>query len=152
MKTQRHKGHREDGISPRNSVLSVPLCFKKISSDILERMGSTLLLGVEDMVRTVGRIASVLRNMLHSKQSTPSLSACIGSTEYPRQDSNRSKKPQGKRHVSKIVPPPVPPLASSVPPGASELVAIWSALDAHQQAELMRVARSMLDHPAAVDA
>ena len=152
MKTQRHKGHREDGTSPRNSVLSVPLCFKKISSDILERMGSTLMFGVEDMVRTVGRIASVLRNMLHSKQSTPSLLASIGSTEYPRQDSNRSKKAQGKRHVSKIVPPPVPPLASSVPPGASELVAIWSALDAHQQAELLRVARSMLDHPAALDA
>ena len=56
MKTQRHKGHREDGISPRNSVLSVSLCFKKISSDILERMGSTLMLSVEDMVRTVGRI------------------------------------------------------------------------------------------------
>ena len=91
MKTQRHKGHREDGISPRNSVLSalsVPLCFKKISLDILELMGSTPMLGVEDMVRTVGRIASVLRNMLHSKQSTPSLSASIGSTEYPRQDSN----------------------------------------------------------------
>ncbi len=74
------------------------------------------------------------------------------STEYPRQDSNRSKKPQGKRHVSKIVPPPVPPLASSMPPGASELLAIWSALDAHQQAELLRVARAMADHPAALDA
>lgn len=88
MKTQRHKGHREDGISPRNSVLSVPLCYKKISPDFLERMGSTLMLGVEDMVRTVGRIASLPRNMLHSEQSTPSLSASIGSTEYPRQDSN----------------------------------------------------------------
>ena len=151
MKTQRHKGHREDGISPRNSVFSVPLCFKKISSDILERMGSTLLLGVEDMVRTVGRIASVLRNMLHSKQSTPSLSASIGSTEYPRQDSNRSKKAQGKRHVSKIVPPPVPPVASRVPPGASELLAIWSALDAHQQAELLRVARALTDQGTAFE-
>ena len=151
MKTQRHKGHREDGISPRNSVLSVPLCFKKISSNLLERMGSTLMLGVEDMVRTVGRIASVLRNMLHSKQSTPSLLASIGSTEYPRQDSNRSKKAQGKRHVSKIVPPPVPPLASSVPPGASELLAIWSALDAHQQAELLRVARALTDQGTAFE-
>ena len=143
MKTQRHKGHREDGISPRNSVLSVPLCFKKISSDILERMGSTLMLGVEDMVRTVGRIASVLRNMLHSKQSTPSLSASIGSTEYPRQDSNRSKKPQGKRHVSDSVPLPVPLLPPQCPPDAVELLSVWSLLSADQKAELLRTAKKM---------
>ena len=73
-------------------------------------------------------------------------------SQESRQDSNRCKRAQGKRHVSKIVPPPVPPLASSVPPGASELVAIWSALDAHQQAELLRVARSMVDHSDALDA
>ena len=55
-------------------------------------------------------------------------------TEYHAQDSNRSKKPQGKRHVSK-----------NFPPSASELLAIWSALDAHPQAELLRVVESRCD-------
>jgi hypothetical protein len=72
-------------------------------------------------------------------------------TEYPRQDSNRSKKAQGKRHVSKIVPPPVPPPGSITPQGVSELVAIWSALDAHQQAELLRVARALIDQGAELE-
>jgi integrase len=48
---------------------------------------------------------------------------CI-STQYPRQDSNNIR-------------------ASVTPQGVSELVAIWSALDAHQQAELLRVARAL---------
>ena len=73
-------------------------------------------------------------------------------TEYPRQDSNDTQKNQGNPHSSKNVPLPVPPLSSSVPQSASELLAIWPALNAHQQAELLRVARAMLDHPAAVDA
>jgi hypothetical protein len=64
------------------------------------------------------------------------------STEYPRQDSNRSKKAQGKQYVSKIVPPPVPPLASSMP---LELVELWPTLTDAQQAELLRVARAMRD-------
>ena len=54
---------------------------------------------------------------------------CKHNSQESRQDSNRCKRAQGKRHVSKIA-PPVPPLASSVPPGASELLAIWSALEA----------------------
>jgi hypothetical protein len=69
-------------------------------------------------------------------------------TEYPRQDSNRSKKAQGKQHVSKIVPPPVPPLSSSMP---LELVELWPTLTDAQQAELLRVARAMADHPVALD-
>jgi len=48
LKTQRRKGHREKGMYPRGSVLSVTLCFKKISSEIFERMGSTPNLRFED--------------------------------------------------------------------------------------------------------
>jgi hypothetical protein len=71
------------------------------------------------------------------------LSASIGSTEYPRQDSNRSKKPQGKRHVSDSVPLPVPLLPPQCPPDAVELLAVWSLLSADQKAELLRTAKKM---------
>lgn len=71
--------------------------------------------------------------------------------QYARKDSNDNQKAQGKLHHSENVPPPVPPVASISPQDASELIGIWSAMNEHQQAELLRVARAMCDHRAALD-
>jgi hypothetical protein len=56
---------------------------------------------------------------------------------------------QGNRGGSGICPSQRP--LSSSPAIPLELVELWSALDAHQQAELLRVARAMADQGTAFE-
>lgn len=56
---------------------------------------------------------------------------------------------QGNRRGSGVCPPKRPPSSSIIP---LELAQLWPTLTDAQQAELLRVARAMADHPAALDA
>ena len=55
---------------------------------------------------------------------------------------------QGNRGGSGICPPKRPPSLSTMP---LELVELWPTLTDAQRAELLRVARAMADHPAALE-
>jgi hypothetical protein len=61
----------------------------------------------------------------------------------------QSQETQGNRGFFGICPPPVTPSLSTMP---LELVELWPTLTDSQQAELLRVARAMADHSAALDA
>lgn len=63
--------------------------------------------------------------------------------KHPRQDSNTTQNPQGKRGDLKNCPPPVPPSRSAIPSDAMELLALWPALDDDGKAQVLRLAREL---------